>query len=310
MKKLILSIAVLLAFFRPAAFCQNGGDALNTAVPNLKSLLTDHMAEKAYLHFDRPYASYVAGEIVYFKAYVFMGERHEPSTISSVLHVDLVDKDDALLHSVALQLTNGTGWGDFMLPDSLPKGTYRVRAYTEWMRNDKNPYYFDQFLSVSTTNSADRAPRNTAAQGLRPDLQFFPEGGTMVAEVPGKWVALKRSAPIGLSINVKGVIVDNDHKEVAKITTTHLGMGEFTFIPEIGKTYQAMVSFGDGSQVTVPLPAVQQKGVILAVNTDDPSKISITIRASRPYYKENMNKKFELLILLCRVVKTFFAGAG
>ncbi len=302
MKKIIFALAVFLISFQMTAFCQTG-DVVGNAVTNLKTLLTDHMIEKAYLHFDRPYACYVAGEVVYFKAYVFMGERHEPSTLSNVLHVDLIDKNDVLLRSVALQLTNGTGWGDFALPDSLQKGTYRIRAYTNWMRNEKNPYYFDQFLSVSTVNGVDRIAGNTA-QGLKPDLQFFPEGGSLVAEVPSK-IAFKAIGTNGLGVNVKGIVVDNEHKEVAKITGAHLGMGEFNFIPELGKTYQAMVAFADGSQYTIPLPAVQQKGITLAVNTADPSKISITIRANRPYYKENTNKKYELLIYYSGALKHY-----
>lgn len=223
-----------------------------------------------------------------------MGERHEPTTLSNVLHVDLIDKNDVLLHTISLQLAGGTAWGDFLLPDTLPKGVYRVRAYTQWMRNAKDPNYFDQFLSVGTVNGVDRVAGNTAG-GIKPDLQFFPEGGSLVAEVPSK-VGFKAIGTNGLGINVKGIVVDNEHREVAKITSAHLGMGEFNFIPELGKTYQAMVAFADGSQYTIPLPAVQQKGITLAVNTDDPSKVSITIRANRPYYKENLNKKYELLI--------------
>ena len=303
MKKIIFSIAIFLAGFQVTAFCQNTSDPITTAVTNLKTLLTDHMREKAYLHFDRPYACYVAGENVYFKAYVFMGERHEPTTISNVLHVDLVDKNDAVLRSISLQLVNGTGWGDFSLPDSLQKGIYRVRAYTQWMRNEKTPAYFDQLLSVSTANSVDRVAGNTT-QGMKPDLQFFPEGGSMVADVPSK-VAFKAVGTNGLGIGVKGIVVDNDHQEVAKITTAHLGMGEFNFIPELGKTYNAMVTFADGSKYTLPLPAIQQKGITLAVNTGDPSKIAITVRANRPYYKENLNKKYELLVYYAGALKHY-----
>jgi len=303
MKKIILPIAVFLVFLQSTAFCQNGADLVTNAVSNLKTLLTDHITEKAYLHFDRPYACYVAGDIVYFKAYVFMGERHEPTALSNVLHVDLIDKNDVLLHSISLQLTGGTGWGDFALPDTLQKGVYRVRAYTQWMRNEKIPAYFDQFLSVSTVNGVDRVAGNTV-QGVKPDLQFFPEGGSLVAEVPSK-IAFKALGTNGLGIDVKGIVVDNDHKEMAKITTTHMGMGEFNFIPELGKTYQAMVTFGDGSQYTLPLPVVQQKGITLAVNTDDPSKLAITIRANRPYYKENINKKYELLVYYSGSLKRY-----
>ena len=156
MKKILFTTAMFVLSFQTIVFCQTENTVLKNAVSKIKALTVDHITEKAYLQFDRPYPYYVAGDIVYFKAYVTMGERHEPSTISGILHVDLINKNDILMQSIALKLSNGTGWGDFLLPDTLQKGSYRIRAYTEWMRNDKTPYFFDQYISVSSVSSVDR----------------------------------------------------------------------------------------------------------------------------------------------------------
>ncbi len=303
MKRILFAVAIFVCSFQTTAFCQGGNDVLSNAVSKLKSLLTDHMIEKAYLHFDKPYACYVIGDVVYFKAYVTMGERHEPSAVSKILHVDMIDKNDVIINSIALQLTNGTGWGDFALPDTLQKGSYRIRAYTEWMRNDEHPYFFDQYISVGSVNNAGRVAENTA-QAAKPILQFFPEGGNLVEDIPSK-VGFKAIGVNGLGINVKGVIVDNDHKEVAKINSAHLGMGVFNFIPETGKTYKAMVTFANGSQESINLPAAESKGITLSVNTDDPSKLSIEIRVNRPYYKENLNKQLNLLVYYAGALKRY-----
>jgi len=303
MKRVLLAAAIFVCSFQTIAFCQTGNDVLSNGVSKLKSLLTDHIIEKAYLHFDRPYPCYVAGEVVYFKAYVTMGERHEPSAISKILHVDMIDKNDVVMHSIALQLTNGIGWGDFGLPDTLQKGSYRIRAYTEWMRNDEHPYFFDQYISVGSVNNVDRVAENTA-QALKPSLQFFPEGGNMVEDIPIK-VGFKAIGLNGLGLNVKGVVIDNEHKEVAKINSVHLGMGTFGFIPEIGKTYKAMVTFADGSQESINLPAAEPKGTTLSVNTDDPAKISIEIRANKPFYKENLNKQLNLVVYYGGALKRY-----
>jgi len=293
MKKILFTAMMFVFSFQTIAYCQAGNDATASQVSRLKTLLTNHEIEKAYLHFDRPYAYYVGGEVVYFKAYVTMGERHEPSTISSVLHVDLIDKNDVLMQSIALQLTDGTGWGDFALPEKLQKGSYRIRAYTEWMRNDKSPYFFDQYISVSSQNGADRV-KEAANKSALPGLQLFPEGGNMVADVHSK-VAFKAVGADGLGINVTGVVVDNENKEVAKIASAHLGMGTFDFVPEEGKAYQAKVTFANGTQSSVELP-VEPKGITLSVNTDDPSKISVEIKANEAYYKENLNKELNLMV--------------
>ncbi len=301
MKKLLFVIA-LFAAFQTTAFCQTGAPVLDNVVSKIRSTITDHIIEKAYLHFDRPYPYYVAGDIVYFKAYVTMGELHEPSRISGILHVDLINKNDALLQTKAVQLTNGVGWGDFSLPDTLQKGSYRIRAYTQWMRNGDHAYYFDQYISVGSVNGVDRVVAS-AKQSALPVLQFFPEGGNLVTELPSK-VAFKAVGADGLGVNVKGIVLDNSNMEVAKIASTHLGMGEFSFTPEEGKTYKAKITYGDGSQATVSLPQAESKGITLAVNTDDPSKLSIDIKANRAYFKENLNKDLNLLVYWSGAVKT------
>ncbi|MDB4920462.1 carboxypeptidase regulatory-like domain-containing protein [Mucilaginibacter sp.] len=293
MKKILFTIALFVSI-QAMAFCQGSSPVLENAVSKIQSTITDHIIEKAYLHFDRPYSFYVAGDVVYFKAYVTMGELHEPSRISGILHVDLIGKSDALLQSKTIQLTNGIGWGDFSLPDTLQKGSYRIRAYTNWMRNGDHAYYFDQHISVSSINNVDRIAADVKLSA-QPIIEFFPEGGNLVSDIHSK-VAFKAIGTDGLGINVKGVILDNENKEVAKIASTHLGMGVFDFIPEEGKKYKAKVTYNDGSQSTVNLPGAESKGVTLAVNSDDPAKISIEIKANRAYFKENLNKELNLLV--------------
>ncbi|MES2109039.1 MAG: TonB-dependent receptor [Bacteroidota bacterium] len=300
MKKIFFTL-ILFVSIQAAVFGQGSSPVLENAVSKIKTTITDQIIEKAYLHFDRPYPYYIAGDVMYFKAYVTMGELHQPSTISGILHVDLIGKNDALLQTKSIALTNGVGWGDFSLPDTLQKGSYRIRAYTNYMRNRDHAYYFDKYISISSPNNVDRVAQTSKKTG-QPSVQFFPEGGNLVTDIHSK-VAFKAIGPDGLGVDLKGVIVDNDNKEVIKIESSHFGMGTFDFIPEEGKKYTAKLTYADGSKATVNLPDAAAKGIVLAVNTDNPAKISIEIRANRAYYKENMNKDVNLLIYWSGSVK-------
>lgn len=302
MKKTFILSIMIICFFGKPIYAQNNTDILSNAISKLKNLITDHIIEKTYLHFDHPYAYYVAGDNIYFKAYVTMGELHEPSTISSILHVDLIGQKGAILQSISLLLNNGVSWGDFSLPASIPKGTYRIRAYTDWMRNENQPAFFEQYISVGSTLSNDRVTE-AVKQGKQPSLQFFPEGGNLVNDISSK-VAFKALGPDGLGINFTAVVVDNQNNQVGKITPSHLGMGVFDLLPEAGKLYKAKVTFADGTQNTFDLPAADQKGITLAVNTSNPAKVSIEIKANRPYYKENLNKELSLIIYWGGAVRT------
>src|SRR5580658_2911273 len=141
MKKSFLAMALFIVSSQTIAYCQGDTTLLKNAVSKLRSHLTAHVVEKTYLQFDKPY--YAAGDTIYFKAYVTMGERHNLSLLSGVLHAELINTANKIDKAIKLQITNGVTWGDFALPDSLPQGNYRVRAYTNWMRNEGEDACFE-----------------------------------------------------------------------------------------------------------------------------------------------------------------------
>jgi len=264
-------------------------------IAKLEKYATGHVIEKAYLHFDKPY--YAAGDTMYFKAYITEGEKHELSLLSGVLHVDLIDGDNKTNQSIKLEINNGIAWGDFVLPDSLPRGNYRVRAYTQWMRNANETQFFDKILSVESVIKS-KIPANITpltATTAKPDIQFFPEGGNLIAGVRSK-VAFKAIGANGLGLNVKGEVFDNDNKQVTSFSTMHLGMGYFYINPEEGKTYKAKVTYPNGVQDVLDLPAANANGIVLSVNNDSTLKVFVKIVAGKNYFKVNKNKDYTLII--------------
>lgn len=290
MKKILYACAVLATFCNLYAFGQSDNSVTNNAVAGLKGLSGNHIIEKAYLHFDKPY--YAAGDTMRFKAYVILGEHNDLSKLSGVLHVDLIGPGNGIVKSIKLQIVNGIGWGDFPLAFALNAGNYRVRAYTNYMQNAPE-YFFDKTIAIGSAMNNGIAP-NTPEQKGQADLQFFPEGGELSTAMVSK-VGFKAIGTNGLGVNVKGVVVDNTNSQVAAFSSSHLGMGTFYLQPEEGKTYKAKVTFADGSQGTFNLPAVQSKGIALEVK-DTLGKLSIEIHSNKAYFQENLNKNISLVI--------------
>lgn len=280
-------IVFLFSLCYMAAYGQN-----SSIVTKLKSYSSNHIAEKVYLHFDKPY--YATGDTIYFKAYVTLGERHQLSALSGVLHAELINTANKVAQGIKVQLVNGLGWGDFTLPDSLPAGNYRVRAYTRWMLNDGN--LFEQTIPVGSVH-AQKVPESSTAKTApgKPDLQLFPESGQLVAGLPSK-IAYKATGANGLGIGFKGTVTDNSGKLVTRFAAAHLGMGYFEMEPLEGRTYKANVIFADGTQSTVDLPVVISKGITLSVNNDSLPKAEVKLKANTAYYLENKGKNYTLLI--------------
>ncbi len=295
MKKLLLFFSLIFSL-NIAVSAQTDNYELNV-IEKLKNYFSMYDPEKAYLQFDRPY--YAAGDTIYFKAYLTRGGHHELSDLSGVLHVDFINTENKIEQSVKLQLDSGICWGDFALPDSLLPGNYRIRAYTQWMLNRGESHFFYQNISVgSFTKRNVSDPHTKQTQHLisdKADLQFFPEGGTLVEGIESK-VAFKAIGTNGLGIDVKGVLLDKDDKQICSFESSHLGMGYFILHPEKDNVYKAKLNFDDGSQNIVDLPKPEASGISLSVTSDSVSKISIGITANEVYFKNNRNRDFLMLL--------------
>jgi hypothetical protein len=286
----------ILTIFLLHQHCYGQNETASKVITKLKSFSEQHIAEKAYLHFDKAY--YVAGDTIYFKAYVTLGEKHRLSSLSGVLHVELINTNNKIDQSIKLQLSNGVTWGDFALPDSLPKGNYRVRAYTQWMRNAGDGVYFDQTIPVGSAlrnKISESSTARTSTGDAKTDVQFFPEGGEMLAGIPSK-IAFKAIGLNGLGVNIKGIIIDSDNKEVSSFASTHLGMGYFYLTPLENKTYKAKLMYPDGQQSFIDLPQTVAKGITLKVNNDSLDKAIVQLITNESYFAENRGKTFNLLV--------------
>ncbi|OON67730.1 hypothetical protein B0919_16135 [Hymenobacter sp. CRA2] len=241
--------------------------------------------EKAYLHFDKPV--YVGGETIWFKAYVVDAATHRPDSLSRVLYVDLLGPDKQVLSRRTLRLNQGTAAGDLALPDAAAEGTYTVRAYTNWMRNAGPDYFFVQHLPVwqhqvptaagqpAQGKTKSRPAPAAPTRGARPDLQFFPEGGNLVAQLPGV-VAFKAVGPDGRGMDVEGTVEDQQGRVVARFKSGHAGMGVLRLRPESGVQYVARLQTPAGVAATYPLPAVQPTGYGMMV-TQTPDQVVVGV---------------------------------
>lgn len=342
-------------------------DPFETLLKKLSDYNETHPQEKVYLHLDKPY--YAIGDNIWFKAYLKNSLNNEPSQISNALYAELIDEKDSVRKQIKLPVVAGISWGDFKLTDTLPEGNYRIRAYTQWMRNAGPDFFFDKTIKIgnawanrvftktsyalSRKDNAEQVEtmiRFTGKQGeayaARPvnyevrlknkvaergkaitndkgeisftfvnkqpdsaisgtitarltmadkqevvksipvnttssrlDVQFFPEGGNLVENIPVR-IGVKSTSASGSGQQVSGTVADNDGNEVLSFTTNQLGMGSIMLNPQSGKTYTAKIIRKDNVLQNVPLPAALAKGYVLSINNLDSTKISAKVLLS------------------------------
>jgi hypothetical protein len=96
-------------------------------------------------------------------------------------------------------------------------------------------------------------------------VELFPEGGDLVAGLPGR-VYLRVRDQAGQTADARGVVVDERGAEVARFDTVHDGLGRFDLTPRRGARYTARVTSPVVTEVE--LPAAKDDGCVLRTYDD------------------------------------------
>ena len=213
--------------------------------------------EKLYVHTDKEF--YLTGELLWFKVYEPRETLGASDMFSQVVYVDVLDQNNNALLQAKIDMKAGSGNGSLYVPVTAANGRYKLRAYTSWMKNFGPETFFEKQISIVNPLNA---PETEKAEKSKDDLQFFPEGGDLVAGISSK-VAFKATDQYGKGINLNGVIVNERNEQVATFETKKFGMGSFQFTPAANSRYKALVTSEGKDLMVKDLPAVKRQGYVL-----------------------------------------------
>lgn len=102
--------------------------------------------ERIYLMFDKPF--YHPGETIWFQGYLRNGSDMKPSDKSELLYVEFIAPGGNIEKKLTLIARNGTGSGDIQLDEDISGGLYKIKAYTKWQENEKQPAFFEKEIQI------------------------------------------------------------------------------------------------------------------------------------------------------------------
>ncbi|NUM51926.1 MAG: hypothetical protein HUU48_12515 [Flavobacteriales bacterium] len=144
-----LSVAAAIsavAWVKPIWYTENAVE--NDLIRLLKKRLNEYNAhlpeDRVYLQFDKP--MYEPGESIWFSAFVRNGEDLKPSQKSDVLYAELINPKGGVEKTIKLVALHGRAAGDFQLDPEAAGGIYKVKAYTNWQKNDGS--FFEKTFQV------------------------------------------------------------------------------------------------------------------------------------------------------------------
>ncbi|MDH5597562.1 MAG: TonB-dependent receptor plug domain-containing protein, partial [Cyclobacteriaceae bacterium] len=111
-------------------------------------------------------------------------------------------------------------------------------------------------------------------------LNFFPEGGQMIAGFPSK-LGFKALDEYNKGRDVEGVIYDHEGREITLFKSTHMGMGSIAFNPTEGHTYYALLEKPYKSKSKIPLPKVIEIGFGIHLVQQTKTEIAFNIHSPK-----------------------------
>ncbi len=326
MKKVIILLGIILL-----------GYAFNEFSPFEKKLITNFTArirelqqEKVYLHTDK--SVYTVGDKLWFRAYQVHAAATFPMVFSHYIYVDLIDRRDSVIQRVKVVGRDSCFFGQIEIPKDLQQGDYSLRAFTYYMQNVGEDYFFKKKIRVinpkdsrvwtDVTYTKNRENNYTATIRLS-DGQGEPYSQTSVTYIAG----VKKD-----QYSVKPARTDKDGKFEVKIDTTmktievefrdgqpfpfkryiyipsQLKDFDVQFFPEGGNLLSGnfqQVAFkaigADGRAVEATGEVYQDSVVIATVRTqhDGMGKFRLPVNPGKKFYavmktEDGVEKRFEL----------------
>ena len=253
MKKMIY---VLTLCFQLMAFGQ-GNPHFNDISERFASY-SELPREVVYVHLNK--STYIKGEQLGFKAYVFDKDQKLPSLETSNLYCTVVNEQDQMLSKQLIRIEQGVGSGIIELDSLFTTGTYRFRAYTNWMRNFSEPNYFEQEIRILDPERDTTDSEITLQTEV--DAQFLPEGGHAVAGLDIVYGAIvKDQQGFGVPF-LEGTVFDDQDTFVTNFKLNAMGIGRFGFPTQIGRQYFVHFTHQE-KEYKVPLESMKSQGIVI-----------------------------------------------
>ena len=235
----------------------------------------DSFAEEMFSSTDRDV--YIAGEQVMIKLFCLNRLTHQPSRMSKVAYVSLVDAANNQLVQVKIMLDGFTGYGQINLPDTMRTGNYFICSCTHWMQNFSPELY--SYKTISVINPFQRIEQiKVPDKVIYPDtMMFFPEGGSIISgcetTIGFRCLDRKRNP-----VEFNGSVVDAGNNPLCEVRSDKSGCGFFKITPTTPGIISLVSSNEKGPHKKFDLPLVVDTGITFSLGpNDNPAELRFLI---------------------------------
>ncbi len=254
MKKTLSLIAISLCFIF--------GHAQDFAQykQNLDWQVYNYPQEKIHVMTDKPY--YITGDTVWLRAFVVNAVNHQPVDASKFVYVELLSPMNEVAMRIKIRERDGVFKGYLPLdPTRVAEGEYTLAAYTMFMQNQGEQYFFKKKVKITSSFAIKRKIEHEFEwknegkdnESLKINLRYL----DAETEQPCPYNSFSYTLPNGKTTDWKGsdrnLSIEIDHKSLrdGAVFVQYGNYGKYiTFPPSSRTTYD--VSFYPEGGYLVP----------------------------------------------------------
>lgn len=241
--------------------------------------VNDLPREVIFLHHDKP--CYLSGENIWFRAYVKNPIHPGQPALSCVIYADIINSAGKNVVSACLRLNRNMASGNFYLPDTLPTGLYRLRGYSNWMKNFDPDYYFNEdIIIINRFEEVQNLVRPTTTDSIL-RCSFFYE--TLPGDDKRVHVVFRLTNSQQVGTDATGRLENKDGMVFTHLKTTHAGIGSIELDKD--STEQLIAVFQKGRYIKrFLLPKYEPQLYSMGIRRSG-TKLTIALRyhGSDPY---------------------------
>lgn len=247
----------------------------NTFVNNEQSIWT---------HLDK--SIYTPGSDIWFSLYLVRGANYAASSSDKIVYAELVNQNDSAVKYVILKNQGISLAGKIKIPDTIPQGMYRFRAYSKNSIEKKPAQLIETIVyimgpAVSTVPEINFAERIYAAKKTS-SLQFdcYPEGGNIISGVSNT-IVVRVFDSEGKPVQVKGVFTNSVDTSAIPFETNEWGVGAAQITAIKNRKYKATIQYkGQFFEKTIPASPVIAWQLSVVQQTKNMVKLRISLSDS------------------------------
>lgn len=222
--------------------------------------------ERIYVHTDRRF--YLAGNTIWYAAYVRNGDDLTNNVQSDLLYVELISETGEVVLANRAVMDKGNTTGSMLLDKRLPSGNYTLRAYTLWEAQKSKGHVFEKAIYLQGVGKNDHVAKMATKEALK--LEIYPEGGYAIVGIDGKVaVALSKD------VDTEATLLNGDGDKLLDFDIIK-GKGVFHFTPEDAEKYLIEVN---GTRYS--FPKVLPTGIAMSVAIPQKDKLKVELKAQR-----------------------------